>query len=207
MNETDAGGHHAASHRAADSGSGGDNRRGSRRAVAAVVLTILAIAFAGIALIAAHSEQTSYFDRSTPPQYVHVTQGKSYLLSIHGGADTLAAQGLEASSLKCQYATSPDGTAQSLTVSALASDSRAVNSVATIDAPLTGNIRVTCSNFTGNVYLDGADSAPFDLAGLYILLCVITLTFGLALGIAAIRGTTSRQNEDDEPAVLQELVP
>jgi hypothetical protein len=175
-------------------------------AIAAVVLSILGIAFAGTALIAAHSQQTSYFDRSTPPMYVHVTKGKSYLLSVHGGADTLSAQGLNASSLNCQYSTRENPAVQTLAVTALSPDSRAVNSVATIDAPTTGDIRVQCPNFNGNVYLDGADNAPFDLAGLYILLCIITLTFGIALGIGAVRGATKTDTEDHELPVSQGLV-
>jgi hypothetical protein len=201
-------GDHRHSHRAEPAVRGTTRRaefagRSTRRAVAAVVLVILGIAFAGVAIVAAQSEQTSYFDRSTPPQFVHLTKGKSYLLSVHGGADTLSAEGLDVTTLKCQYSTTANGAAQDLPITALAADSRAVNSIGTIDAPITGDVRVQCTNFTGNVYLDGADGAPFDLAGLYILLCLITLTLGLGLGIAAIRGTTD--GATDAPVAQEEI--
>jgi hypothetical protein len=162
----------------------------SRKAVAAAVLIILGVAFGAVARLSAGSEQTSYFDDSTPPQYMTVSQGTSYLLSVHGGQPALVAAGMTASSLSCQYVLDGQTTLSPLSLTAEAEDSKAVNAVARFDAPVDGRIRVECAAYPGHVYIDDADDAPTDLVGLYLLLCILALTTGIGLGIASVRSAS-----------------
>lgn len=159
----------------------------SQKAVAAVILLVLGIAFGGIARLAASAEQTSYFGHTSAPEFAHVTADQTYLLSVHGGSKALADQGLNAAGLACSYITPTDPTLRSLKLTAEAADSNATNTIATFSAPVGGAIRIVCPTYSGAVFLDGADNAPFDLAGLYLLLCVLALTLGVALAVSAMR--------------------
>ncbi len=163
----------------------------SRKAAIAAILLILGIGFGAVARLAASAEQTSYFGRSSAPQFAQVTEGRTYLLSVHGGVNALTDQGLNAASLACSYLTPSNNTLQSLKLTAEAADTKATNAVASFLAPLTGAIRVQCPSYAGAVYLDGADNAPFDLAGLYLLLCIGSLFGAVVFGVSAARTAAS----------------
>lgn len=164
--------------------------RNSARAAAAAILVILGIAFAAIAALSASSAQSSYFDKSVPVQYASVTRDATYFVSVHGGEAALARAGLQASTFSCQYVIKGETELNPLTLTPENSDSKATNAVASFAAPITGQIQLHCASFAGHVYIDDADNSPFDLVGLYVLLCILTLTTGIGLGIAAVRSAS-----------------
>ena len=156
-------------------------------AVAAIVsgaLLLLSIAFLGLWQIADDSQSHAYNPGAVPPTMVALTASKQYQISTVGGTEALAAR--RTNTLKDACTWSEGGSApQTLAVTPLASDSRSTHVVATFTAPASGDLHIACPIW-GAVWIDNADDAPTDLAGLFLLLGVITLTSGVILGLTAL---------------------
>jgi len=184
----------------------------SRRAIAATVLVLLGLAFAATYRIVSGTEHQSFAAGALPPDSSHVTAGKTYQLSVPGGVTTLKARGANVAAPECEW--SDGGSAsQSLTASAEGTGAKAVNTVATFVAPVTGDIRVDCIGW-GAMYIDDADHAPADVAGWFLLLAVAALTVGAGVGVTALRmasedvALSARRSagEDDEIERLVHVV-
>ena len=147
-------------------------------------LLLSSIAFLGLWRIADDSQNHAYNPGAVPPTMVALTAGKQYQISTADGPEALAAQ--HTNTLKDACTWSEGGSApQTLAVTPIASDSRSTHVVATFVAPASGDLHIACPAW-GAVWVDDADDAPTDLAGLFLLLGVITLTSGVILAFTAL---------------------
>lgn len=186
-------------------------RRAQHGAVA-VVLLVLGILLAGLYRVTSGTERHSYASDAVPPANVHVTTSHSYMISVPGGVSALQDHDLSPSGLRCEWSTG-GSQAQPLSVQLYGPDAKATNAIGTFTGPLTGQIHIDCAGW-GAVFVDDADDAGGDLAGLFLVLCVIALTIGAALGLSALRlrhVASSRDSgraasEDDEIERLVHIV-
>jgi hypothetical protein len=154
-------------------------------ATVAVVLIALAVVFAVLYRIENASENHSYNSGGAPPVDVKITLGKQYEISAPGGMSRLIAHGGLPSALNCNY-TPVDGTqTRQLDTTALPTDTRTTHAVATFTGPVSGLVRIECRAL-GATYIDDADNAGGDPAGLFLLLCTVLLTLGAALGMSVL---------------------
>jgi hypothetical protein len=152
-------------------------------AIAAVLLLIAAVLCFGLSASFKATGRHAY-NSSHPASTVALTAGKQYQLSVRGGRSALTARGLSADQPQCSWSTG-NSVAQSVTVSPLPADTRSVNVVATFVAPTTARLHINCATW-GAVFVDDSDNSAFDRAGLFLLLGIIALTCGLALGLATL---------------------
>ena len=156
-------------------------------AVVAIIsggLLLSSIAFLGLWQIADDSQNHAYNRGAVPPTMVALTAGKQYQISTAGGPEALAARHTNTLKDACTW-TEGGSAPQTLALTPVASDSRSTHVVATFIAPASGDLHIACPVW-GAVWVDDADDAPTDLAGLFLLLGVITLTSGVILGLSAL---------------------
>jgi hypothetical protein len=147
-------------------------------------LLLTSIAFLGLWRIADDTQNHAYNPGATPPTMVALTAGRQYQLSTADGPDGLAARRVDTVRDACAW--SAAGSApQTLAITPVASDSRSTHVVATFVAPASGDLHIACPVW-GAVWVDDANDAPIDLAGLFLLLAVITLTGGVILGLTVL---------------------
>jgi hypothetical protein len=159
-------------------------RRAQRGAVA-VVLLVAGILLAGLYRVTSGTERHAYSSNAVPPSTVHVTVGHTYLISVPGGVSALQDHDLNPSGLRCEWSSGGSAT-QALSVQLYGPDSKATDAIGTFGAPVNGDIHLDCIGW-GAVFVDDADHAGGDLAGLFLVLCILALTLGAALGLSALR--------------------
>jgi hypothetical protein len=170
------------------------------RAAAATGLIIAALLLGALFRIVSGTEHHAFAKGAVAPNSTHVTLGETYTLSTPGGVTALMARGVDVNTPQCEW--SVNGSAsQALSVVAAGPDTKAVNVVGTFVAPYTGNLHVDCLGW-GPMFLDDAKGTDPDYAGWLLLLATISLTVGVALGMASLRaaGANSERaaREDDE---------
>ncbi len=151
----------------------------------AVALIVLGIVFAVLYRYENSRETHSYNDGGAAPVYVHLTDGKQYEISTPGGMDALTKAGSSASALNCSYTPQDGAATTALTTTSLGAGTRTTHAVATFTSPVTGLVRVECRALQ-SVYIDDADNVGGDPAGLFLLLCTITLSVGAMFGLSAL---------------------
>lgn len=161
------------------------------RGVIAVVLLLAAVLFGGLYRVADGLEKHSYNSGAVPPDTVQLTQGRTYQISVPGGRKALAERGISTSVAQCSV-TQASGVSQDLSVTLLSNDVRPTNAIATFVAPVSGSVHLDCGQW-GAVYVDDADNAGWDYAGLFLLLTAICLTLAVALGLSALYARHSDQ--------------
>jgi hypothetical protein len=182
------------------------------KAVIAVVLLFGGMVCAGLWRVVSAGEHQPFAPGATPPSSVHVTRDKTYHLAVPGGVGALQSAGVptitsstggsDTLALQCVWAV-PGHSAQSLAVSAETVDTKAVDTVAAFNAPLTGRIRVRCDEW-GTMFVPDADGHPGDPAGWYLVLTIVLLSVGVGLGLSALRSGTAderaghRRYRDDD---------
>jgi len=154
------------------------------RGVIAVVLLVAAALFGGLYRVADGVEKHSYNSGAVPPDTVKLTQGRTYQISVPGGRKALASRGISTSVGQCSV-TQQSGVSQNLSVTPLSSDVRPTNTIATFVSPVSGLVHLDCGPW-GAVYVDNADNAGWDYAGLFLLLTAICVTLAVALGLSAL---------------------
>lgn len=164
------------------------------RGVIAVVLLLVAVLFGGLYRVADGLEKHSYNSGAVPPDKVQLTQGRTYQISVPGGRKALAERGISTSVAQCSV-TQPSGVSQHLSVTLLSNDVRPTNAIATFVAPVSGSVHLDCGEW-GAVYVDDADNAGWDYAGLFLLLSAICLTLAVALGLSALYARHGDQVKD-----------
>ena len=165
-----------------------------RRASVAGLLVILGLLLCGLYRILSGTENFAFSSGSLPPQTARVTAGTQYLISVRGGVDAILARGGLLTSPQCEWSTS-DSSAQALTVTAYDTNTKAINTVGTFIAPVTGDIHIACAGW-GPVFVDDADDAPSDVAGWMLFAGIVCLTVGVGLAISAMRaGSDARASE------------
>ncbi|MHA3701430.1 hypothetical protein ACXR2U_04540 [Jatrophihabitans sp. YIM 134969] len=156
--------------------------RRSYAGLVGVALLALAIVFGLGYLVRSGQGEHSYDRNPTPPAAVRLTAGQDYLLSTVDGPGAVPA----AAQLSCTLTTAA-GATMPLPVTAEAADSRATHAVGKFVAPVSGSVSVACTGGavgTRALFVDDADDAHTDLAGLMLLLCVVCAVpaVGLVLG-------------------------
>jgi len=159
--------------------------------VVAVLLLVAAVLFAGVHRVADGSEHHSYNSGSQPASAYQLTAGRQYRLSTRGGLDDLVKRGVNVTSPQCTWSTDTS-TSQFLQVTPIGTDARSTHAVASFVAPAGGRLHIDCADF-GAISVDDADNATFDLAGLFLVLTVITLTAGAAFGMSALYRRQTRR--------------
>ncbi len=163
------------------------------KAVAAAVLLAVGLVLAALYRIVGVSEQHAYAPGAQPANSVRITAGRTYQLSVPGGATALHKRGIGSGTLQCEW--SSNGSASQVLAVTTESSDKATNTVATFTGPFTGEIHVDCLGW-GTMFVDDADDASFDLAGLFLLLSILALGVGAGLGLSALRG--ARTDADGE---------
>ncbi|MCL2781254.1 MAG: hypothetical protein FWD74_07165 [Actinomycetia bacterium] len=144
-------------------------------ALVAAVLLVGALAALGGWRLADRSGQRAFDSAAKPPASYRLTGGKTYQLSTRDGKMTFA--------LTCSW-TPVGGSATSLDVTEPGLGGASSRVIAEFVAPASGRGSVTCDG-TAAVFVDDADSAPFDRAGFLLLVGVILLAAGVAAALAA----------------------
>jgi hypothetical protein len=157
------------------------------------------VGLASWALFALQSgrEKHSYAHGGPPPAFARLVAGHEYAVSVPGGTSALRAGGVDPSTLQCS-ATPAGGTAVAVAISAESSQ-KALNQIATFNAPGSGDYRITCTG-VGAVYVDDAADAGFDWSGLWLVLASAALVVGLPVTLAGLRRPT--QDDADQSVGL-----
>jgi len=135
------------------------------------------------------------YDAGKQPRYpVHLTAGNAYILSAHGGVQALLDRGADLSSPNCTWSIG-GSPSQALSVTALTVEDKGTNAVATFVGPYTGELTITCPSW-GPVFVDDADNAKPDIAGWFLVVGIVALTFGLGLGLSAWRTALAARSAD-----------
>ena len=161
------------------------DRSGASLAAGAVLLMLALILFAGSRVVAA-GQRHAYDPASNPPPAYHVTAGKIYQLSSARSVAELKKAGL-LGDLAC-LRTSATGEQTPVTLASIADDDRNLHLFATMVAPATGEIHLSCSGIA-EVFLDDADNAAPDRSALLVLLATVAGLLGV---IAACSGGYAR---------------
>lgn len=165
------------------------------------MLLVLGILLGGLYRVTSGTERHAYAPGAVPPSSVHVTVGHTYMISVPGGVAALQDHGLSPSGLTCEWSAGGSA-AQVLSVQLYGPDAKATDAIGTFGAPVTGDIHIDCIGW-GTVFVDDADHARGDLAGLFLVLCVIALTLGAALGLSALRLRHAGSARDSARAVSE----
>jgi hypothetical protein len=176
------------------------SRASRSRAAAATGLIAAALLLGGLSRIVGGAEHHAFAPGAVAPNTAHVTLGKTYTLSAHGGVSALRARGVNVNTAQCEWSVG-GAASQALTVTAAGESTKATNVVGTFVGPYTGELHIDCLGW-GPMFIDDADDSAGDTAGSLLMLAVITLTLGVALALAALRsvGVDSDRaaREDDE---------
>jgi hypothetical protein len=132
------------------------------------------------------------YAQGAPPEAVRLINGHTYSLAIRGGVPAEQQLGIPPTALRCAVS-GPSIGVRPLTLRPEASDTKAINQIATFVAPVSGRVHLSCAGLTA-VFIDDAADAPADRAGLALLLAVIALTFGIALALSALRSSRRPRN-------------
>ena len=176
------------------------SRHKSPIAVALIIATVL---FAGLYRVANGVEKHSYNAGAVPPTTVVLTSGRTYEISLPGGRDALEKRGVSVTQALAQCAwtqRSGSPSEQVLDVTVVSADVRPTHAIATFVAPVSGRVHIDCAGW-GAVYVDNADNAGWDYAGLFLVLTTICLTLAVALGLSALyarSGGTPRDRDEIE---------
>jgi hypothetical protein len=168
------------------------------RGVVAMMLIAATILLAGLYRVSDGTERHSYNAGAVPPSSVELTSGRTYEISVPGGRDALAKRGVSPSVAQCSLSQASSAN-QVLKVTPLSADVRPTHAIASFVAPVSGRVHIDCAGW-GAVYVDDADDAGWDYAGLFLLLATICLTAGVALGMSAMyeRGRLQRSARYDD---------
>jgi hypothetical protein len=180
------------------------------RVVVAVVGLLVGFAALGVWRVASGSQDLPFDNGAAPPASVQVTKSVTYSLAVPGGAQAMLAHGVPGRStagqqvlaLQCTWSSAgANGTSGlALDVTAESTSTKAENTVGHFVAPVTGRIHVDCSGW-GAMFVPDSDDRPYDWSGLALVVAVVALTVGAALGLSELRLAMLRGRErraDDE---------
>lgn len=164
------------------------------RPAVSVLLIVLGLGLVVLWRIASGTERHSWDTAAVPPALVELTEGHSYAISLPGGVPSEARYGVSPDSLDCSASGSGVGSSQ-LKLTVEQDGTKATNQIASFVSPATGRVRVDCARLPA-VFVDDADNAGFDWAGVLIWLGAAALAVGLPLGLSVLRA--SGTGEDDQ---------
>ena len=175
------------------------DRSGASLAAGAVLLVLALVLFASSRVVAA-GQRHAYDPAANPPPAYHLTAGKTYQLSSTRSVAELKQAGT-LTDLAC-YVTSSTGVQTPVTLASTADDDRNLHHFATLVAPSTGEVRLSCTGIP-DVFIDDADNSPPDRSAPLVLLSILAGLLGV---IAACSGGYARGRDSHlarESAVLR----
>jgi len=152
--------------------------RGGPSLAAGVVLILLALVLFGGSRVVAAGQRHAYDPQATSPATYHLTAGKTYQLSSAQSVAELKKAGLLPSP-EC-FGTSDAGEQAQLALASTVDEDRNLHVFATVVAPTTGTVRVSCTGIAG-VFIDDADNAAPDRSALLMLLSIAVGLLGVIL--------------------------
>ncbi|MEO7262884.1 MAG: hypothetical protein ABI047_16760 [Jatrophihabitantaceae bacterium] len=150
-------------------------RGGASLAAGAVLLLLALVLFAGSRVVAA-GQRHAYDPGAAPPPSYHLTAGETYQLSSARSVAELKQAGL-LSNLAC-FLTSGAGVQIPLALASITDDDRNLHVFATMLAPTTGEVQLSCAGI-GAVFVDDADDAGPDRSALLVLLAIAAGLLGV----------------------------
>jgi hypothetical protein len=168
------------------------------RGLVSVILLVFGAVFFFLYLVLNGSEHHSFNTGATAPSSVHITEGKVYEISTPGGVVGLQHRGLDPNSISCSYTEIGGGQPTALTIVSLGADTRTTHAVSTFVAPVTGDVHLDCSELTGGVFVDDADNAAGDPAGLFLLLATIAAALAVPLGMSFLYARSVARSRDHQ---------
>lgn len=179
------------------------------RPTVAAALLLVGLASFGLWRLASGGGHLPFSDGGSPPSQVRVSQDRTYSLAVPGGVRAMIAHGVPTApessgrviSLQCTWQTK-NTEPQGLPVAAESTTTKAENTVAHFVAPASGEVEINCDGW-GAMFVPDSDDRPADLSGWALLVAVITLTVGAALGLSELRialdrSRASRAADDDD---------
>ena len=149
------------------------------------MLVILGVGFCVLWKVASGTERHSYDRGAVPPVFVELTGGHSYAISIPGGVSAEGEHGVTPDLLSCAVSGTGIGSRQ-LKLQPEQDGSKATDQIASFVSPVTGTVEVGCQQLP-KVFVDDADDAGFDSAGLLLWFGVLALVVGVPLGLSVLR--------------------
>jgi hypothetical protein len=161
------------------------DRSGAGLAAGAVLLVLAVVLFGGSRVVAA-GQRHAYDPAANPPPAYHLTAGKTYQLSSARSVAELKKAGV-LDNPAC-FVTSNTGEQAPVTLASTADDDRNLHLFATMVAPSTGDVHLSCTGIP-EVFVDDADNAAPDRSALLVLLSIVAGLLGV---IAACSGGYAR---------------
>ncbi len=147
------------------------------------LLILLGVASLGLYGFTSGREAHSYAGAPAPSS-VLLQRGNTYSVGVPHGVRAEMVAGLDPGTLACSLTSG--GRELSISLQADQTDTKATTQIATFVSPVSGRASITCPGLT-RVFVDNAVDAPFDLAGLWLLVAAASLALGLPLGLSALR--------------------
>lgn len=171
------------------------------RPAVAVLLIVLGLGLLVLWRIASGTEQHSWDRSAVPPAYAELVSGHSYAISLPGGVPAAHRQNVSPDSLSCSISGTGVGT-QDLTLTTEQDGTKATQQIASFVSPVTGAVQVSCAHLPP-VFVDDAENARFDWAGVLVWAGAAALAVGLPLGLSSLRdsvraGGSGRARDDDQ---------
>ncbi|MDQ1744468.1 MAG: hypothetical protein QOE23_2807 [Pseudonocardiales bacterium] len=141
-------------------------RQAGTRIAAGVALLLLAVVLFGGSRVVAAGQRHAYDPGASPPASYALTAGTTYQLSSARSVAELKAAGL-LSDLTC-FLTSGTGEQLPLSLASTADDDRNLHVFATLVAPSTARVHLSCTGIA-DVFVDDADSAGPDRSAVLLL--------------------------------------
>ncbi|MDQ2959368.1 MAG: hypothetical protein M3Y42_20705 [Actinomycetota bacterium] len=152
----------------------------TRLGIGVLLMLAAVVVFAGSRLVAGR-QQHSYDPGAVPAASYRLTGGKEYQLSSPVGVAKLQKAGL-LSSLACTW--SSDGDLQTpLAIVTTQTDDRDLRTFATITAPTTGRLQISCARIS-QVFVDDSDDTGRDNSALLVLLTIALGVAGVGIGVS-----------------------
>jgi hypothetical protein len=174
----------------------------ARRGTIAVGLLLIGLLSLGLWRVVSGSEHQVFAEGATVPATSKVTAGHTYSLAVPGGVLAMVDRGIpkvtgqNGTTLGLVCTWSVDGSAnQALSIQVESLDTKATNNVASFVAPATGDFSVSCDGW-GQVFIPDADGGSSDPSGIFLMLSIITLTLGAALGLSSLYAASLTKTTD-----------
>lgn len=168
----------------------------SLTAFAGALLVLLGVAAFGLYGFTSDREPHS-FAGAKPPASVLLQRGNTYSIGVPDGVRAEKAAGLDPGTLACTLTSG--GRELSINLLADQADTKTTTQIATFVSPVSGRATVSCPGLR-QVYVDNAEDAPFDLAGMWLLVAMTSLAIGIPLALSALRAGARQRSASDVAA-------
>lgn len=167
--------------------------------VGAVLVAVGAVLWV-LSRVVAGNEAHAFAPGSAPPRLVHLVENNTYRLAVPGGVQAEQRRGVAPAQVSCRAAL--DGAQPvGLRLTAEATTTKAVDTIASFQAPFTGAAHISCTDLAA-VYVEGGGSDP---SGVLLVLATVALTVGVALLLSGVRSRTGSGVERVDPAAESAL--